>query len=221
MCFFSSYLNRSFISSWRDHHPHPHEYTPFRFSDTHHHHHPYDPTSSYYTDAATAAAALDSYTSSTGNYPPYMGHHHSPPSATTSSPSIKPETAAAAAIHSALGLSTPMNVNVSMNFNSHSVQYSTGYGSNSTGTNFGNSPYETFYNPTGTSHYPFTNHSPEIKSNRSSSYLPSDPVATKQAMFLSAAAANYDYKDLTKFCDFFPTPSPSTPMHSTEKRTYV
>ena len=149
-----------------------------------------------------------------------MVHHHSPPSATTSSPSIKPETAAAAALQSALSLSAPMNVNVSMNFNSHSVQYSTGYGTNSNGTNFGNSPYETFYNPSGTSHYPFTNHSPEIKSNRSSSYLPTDPVATKQAMLLSAAA-NYDYKDLTKFCDFFPTPSPATSMNTNEKRAYV
>jgi hypothetical protein len=149
-----------------------------------------------------------------------MVHHHSPPSATTSSPSIKPETAAAAALQSALSLSTPMNVNVSMNFNSHSVQYSTGYGANSNPTNFSNSPYETFYNPSGTSHYPFTNHSPEMKSNRSSSYLPSDPVATKQAMLLSAAA-NYDYKDLTKFCDFFPTSSPSTSMNTNEKRAYV
>jgi hypothetical protein len=148
-----------------------------------------------------------------------MVHHHSPPSATTSSPSIKPETAAAAALQSALSLSTPMNVNVSMNFNSHSVQYATGYGTNSNTTNFGNSPYETFYNPTGTSHYPFTNHSPEIKSNRSSSYLSSDPVTTKQAMLLSAAA-NYDYKDLTKFCDFFPTPSSSTPMNTNDKRKY-
>jgi hypothetical protein len=149
-----------------------------------------------------------------------MVHHHSPPSATTSSPSIKPETAAAVALQSALSLSTPMNVNVSMNFNSHSVQYTAGYGANSNVTNFGNSPYETFYNPTGTSHYPFTNHSPEIKSNRSSSYLQPDPVATKQAMLLSAAA-NYDYKDLTKFCDFFPTPSPSTPMNTNDKRPYI
>jgi hypothetical protein len=137
-----------------------------------------------------------------------MVHHHSPPSsatATTSSSSIKPETAAAAALQSALGLSTPMNVNVSMNFNSHSVQYSAGYGNGSNPTNFVNSPYETFYNPTGTSHYPFTTHSPEIKSNRS--------------MLLSAT--NYDYKDLSKLCDFFPTPtSSSTPMNTNEKRKY-
>ncbi|CAF4387675.1 unnamed protein product, partial [Adineta steineri] len=68
----------------------------------------------------------------------------------------------------------------------------------------------------GPTHYPFTNHPPEIKPNRSSSYLQSDPVATKQAMLLSAAA-NYDYKDLSKLCDFFPT---STPMNSNEKRTH-
>ncbi len=152
---------------------------------------------------------MDSYTSSTASYSPYMVHHHSPSttSATQNSSSIKPETAAAAALQSALSLSTPMNVNVSMNFNSHSVQYNTGYGTNSSTTNFSNSPYETFYNPSGPTHYPFTNHSPEIKSN---------PVTSKQAMLLSAA--NYDYKDLSKLCDFFPT---STPMNPNEKRTYV
>lgn len=154
-------------------------------------------------------------------------HHHSPPSssaATTSSPSIKPERSAAAAValQSALSLPTPMNVNVSMNFNSHSVQYSTGYGTGSSATNFVNSPYDTFYNPTATSHYPFTNHSPEIKSNRSTNYLQPDPVTTKQAMLLSAAAANCDYKDFSKLCDFFPTPSSSssTSLNPNEKRKY-
>ncbi|CAF1360910.1 unnamed protein product [Rotaria sordida] len=218
----TSSFDGSFISPWRDHHHHPHEYTPFRFSDTHHH---YDPTASYYTDAATAAA-IDSYTSSTATYSPYMVHHHSPSSsmvATTSSPSIKPERAAAAvALQSALSLPPPMNVNVSMNFNSHSVQYTSGYGNGSSTANFVNSPYETFYNPTGTSHYTFPNHSPEIKSNRSSNYLQSDPVTTKQAMLLSAAAANCDYKDFSKLCDFFPTPSSSssTQMNTNEKRNH-
>lgn len=148
-----------------------------------------------------------------------MVHHHSPPSASTSSPSIKPENAAAA-LQSALSLSTPMNVNVSMNINSHSIQYSTGYGSNGNATNFTSSPYETFYNPAASSHYPFANHSPEMKTSRSSAYLPNDSAA-KQAMLLSAAAANYDYKDLTKFCDFFPTTSTATatPMNTNEKRS--
>jgi hypothetical protein len=147
-----------------------------------------------------------------------MVHHHSPP--TSSSTSIKPDSyAAAAALQSALSLSTPMNVNVSMNFNSHSVQYNTGYGTGPTAPNFVNSPYETFHNPSGTSHYPFTNHSPEMKPNRSSSYLPSDPVATKQAMLLSAV--NYDYKDFSKFSDLFPTPSSSsTPINTNERRKY-
>jgi len=211
----SSFPNRTFISPWRDHHSHTHEYPPFRFPDSHHH---YDPTSSYYTDAATAAA-IDSYAASAGTYSPYMVHHHSPPSASTSSPSIKPENAAAA-LQSALSLSTPMNVNVSMNINSHSIQYSTGYGSNGNATNFTSSPYETFYNPAASSHYPFANHSPEMKTSRSSAYLPNDSAA-KQAMLLSAAAANYDYKDLTKFCDFFPTTSTATatPMNTNEKRS--
>ncbi|CAF1568974.1 unnamed protein product [Rotaria sp. Silwood1] len=220
----TSSFDGSFISSWRDHHHHPHEYTPFRFSDTHHHH--YDPTSSYYTDAATAAA-IDSYTSSTGTYSPYMVHHHHSPSSssiptTTNSSTIKPErTVAAVALQSALNLPSPMNVNVSMNFNSHSVQYSTGYGTNSNGTNFVNSPYDTFYNPTNTSHYSFTNHSPEIKTNRSSNYLQTDPVTTKQAMFLSAAAvaSNCDYKDFSKLCDFFPTPSSSSSSTTTQINT--
>ncbi len=137
-----------------------------------------------------------------------MVHHQSPSSATPTSSTIKPETAAAAALQSALSLSTPMNVNVSMNFNSHSVQYNPPYGTNSNSTNFSNSPYDTFYNPTGPTHYPFTNHhSSEIKSNR-------DPVTSKQAMLLSAA--NYDYKDFSKLCEFFPT---STPMNTNEKRT--
>ena len=64
----------------------------------------------------------------------------------SNSPSIKPETAAAAALQSALSLSTPMNVNVSMNFNSHNIQYSaTGYNVQHPSTNI-NLPYEPFYN---------------------------------------------------------------------------
>ncbi|CAF1557343.1 unnamed protein product, partial [Adineta ricciae] len=191
----TSSFDGSFISPWHDR-QHSHEYTPFRFPDPHHH---YDPTSSYYPDAATAAAAIDSYTSSATSYSPYMVHHHSPSAANTtaisttanSSSSVKPETSTAAALQSAFSLSTPMNVNVSMNFNSHSVQYAPGYGSNmNPSASFSATPYDPFYASSAASHYPFTNHSPELKSSRSS-----DPVTTKQAMFLSAAAANYDYKD--------------------------
>ena len=224
----SSSSNRSFISSWRDHHHHHHDYNPFRFTDAHHH---YDPTSSYYPDPATVAATMDSYASTANNYSPYMAHQHSspplplpPPSSSNNSASIKPETAAAAALQSALSLSTPMNVNVSMNFNSHSVQYTAGYGAGSGSANFSNSPYDSFYNSASSAHYPFGTHSPEMKGNRSSSssasYLPTDPVTQKQAMILSAAAANYDYKDLSKLCDFFPTPSSSsaTSMSMNDKR---
>jgi hypothetical protein len=214
-------LFRSFISSWRDHHhPHPHElvvhhdYTPFRFTDPHHHHHHhYDPTASYYADAA-----MDSYASSSAAaasvYSPYMVHHHSPPPS-SNSPSIKPETAAttAAALQSALSLSSPMNVNVSMNFNSHNIQYATGY---NVPTPTANLSYEPFYgsnrHPVTSSSYHHHNSMPSEIKNRS------DPVATKQAMLLSAAAT-YDYKDLSKLCEFFPTPSSSA--GSNEKRKYV
>jgi hypothetical protein len=141
-----------------------------------------------------------------------MVHHHSPPSATTSSPSIKPETAAAAALQSALSLSTPMNVNVSMNFNSHNIQYGTGYNVPTPSTNLS---YEPFYgsnrHPVTSSSYHHHNSMPSEIKNRS------DPVTTKQAMLLSAAAT-YDYKDLSKLCEFFPTPSSSG---SNEKRKYV
>jgi len=217
-------LFRSFISSWRDHHyPQPHDlvvhhdYSPFRFSDPHHHHY-YDPTSSYYTDAA-----MDSYASSSAAaaaasvYSPYMVHHHSPPPTNSNSPSIKPETAAAAALQSALSLSTPMNVNVSMNFNSHNIQYTSGYNvpTPSATTTTSNLPYEPFYSsnrhPVNSSYHHHNSMPSDIK-NRS------DPVTTKQAMLLSAATG-YDYKDLSKFCEFFPTPSSSS--GSNEKRKYV
>jgi hypothetical protein len=216
-------LFRSFISSWRDHHhPHPHdlvvhhEYTPFRFTDPHHHHH-YDPTASYYADAA-----MDSYASSSAAaaslYSPYMVHHHSPPPNNSHSPSIKPEQAvtAAAALQSALSLPPPMNVNVSMNFNAHNTQYITGYNGPTPSTTAANLSYEPFYSsnrhPVTSASYYHHNSIPTEMKNRS------DPVTTKQAMLLSAAAT-YDYKDLSKFCDFFPTPSSST--GSNEKRKYV
>ena len=142
-----------------------------------------------------------------------MVHHHSPPPTNSNSPSIKHENAAAA-FQSALGLSTPMNVNVSMNFNSHNIQYTNGYNvpTVSTAPN-SNLPYEPFYSsnrhpiPSATYH---NHHSSDMKTR-------SDSMSSKQAMILSAAS--YDYKDLSKLCDFFPTPSSST--GSNEKRKYV
>lgn len=208
-------FDRSFISSWRDHHyPHPHDlvvhpdYTSFRFTDPHHHHHNYDPSTSYYPDAA-----MDPYASSStaAVYSPYMVHHHSPPPTNSNSPSIKHEAAAAAALQSTLSLSTPMNVNVSMNFNSHNIQYTTGYNMPTASTAPNTTlPYEPFYSsnrhpiPSATYHH----HSSDMKTR-------SDSMSSKQAMILSAAAS-YDYKDLSKLCDFFPTPSSST--GSNEKR---
>jgi hypothetical protein len=152
-----------------------------------------------------------------------MVQHSSPLAATSQSSPIKSETAN---LPAALTLGNPMNVNVSMNFNSHNLQYTTsGYGPNSAATNFPSSPYEPFYSTTPNGHYPFVNHSMENKTHRtisssSSSCLPTDPVSSKQAMFLSAAAAaaaaNYDYKDLSKLCDFFPTSS--SPMTTNDRR---
>ncbi|CAF0909019.1 unnamed protein product [Rotaria sp. Silwood1] len=217
----------SFISSWRDHHhPHPHDlvvhhdYTPFRFSDPHHHHHHhYDPTASYYADTA-----MDSYGSSSAAaaslYSPYMVHHHSPPPTNSNSPSIKPETAVtAAALQSALSLSAPMNVNVAMNFNAHNIQYTNGYNiptasSSTTSATTANLPYEPFYGSNRhqvTSPYHHHNSMPSKIKNRS------DPATMKQAMLLSATA-NYDYKGLSKLCEFFPTPSSSSSAGSNEKR---
>lgn len=210
-------LFRSFISSWRDHHhPHPHDlvvhhdYSPFRFSDSHHHH--YDPTASYYTDAA-----MDSYASSSAAasvYSPYMvnhHHHHSPSPTNPHSPTIKPETAAAAALQSALTRAAPMNVNVSMNFNSHNIQYTTGYNVPPTPvSSTSNLPYDPFYGSTAYHPHHHTSIPLEMKPR-------SDPITSKQTMLLSAAAT-YDYKDLSKLCEFFPTPSSS--VGSTEKRKY-
>ena len=166
---------------------------------------------SYASSSAAAAAAAASV------YSPYMVHHHSPPPTNSNSPSIKPETAAtaAAALQSALSLSTPMNVNVSMNFNSHNIQYSTGYNvptpSATTATNLS---YEPFY--TSNRHHPVTSSYYHHNSIPSDVKSRSDPVAAKQAMLLSAATG-YDYKDLTKLCEFFPTPSSSS-SGSNDKR---
>ena len=167
---------------------------------------------SYASSSAAAAAAA-----AASVYSPYMAHHPSPPPVNSSSPSIKPESAvtAAAALQSALSLSTPMNVNVSMNFNSHNIQYSTGYNvPTPSATTSANIPYEPFY--TSNRHHPVTssyhhNSMPtDIKSR-------SDSVSTKQAMLLSAATA-YDYKDLSKFCEFFPTPSSSSSGSNDKRR---
>jgi hypothetical protein len=219
-------LFRSFISSWRDHHhPHPHDlvvhhdYTPFRFSDPHHHHHhPYDPTSSYYADTAMDSYASSSAAAAASVYSPYMvHHHHSPPPTNSNSPSIKPETsvAAAAALQSALSLSSPMNVNVSMNFNAHNIQYGSGYNVPTPSAATTNLSYDPFYNSNRhhpvTSSYHHHNSIPPDMKNRL------EPVSTKQAMLLSAAAT-YDYKDLSKLCEFFPTPSSSNGCN--EKRKY-
>jgi hypothetical protein len=219
-------LFRNFISSWRDHHhPHPHDlvvhhdYNPFRFADPHHHHHHhYDPSASYYADAAMDSYASSSAAAAASVYSPYMVHHHSPPPPNSNSPSIKPESSVtAAALQSALSLSSPMNVNVSMNFNSHNIQYTTGYNVPTASGTANNLPYEPFYGsnrhsvPSSAYHHHHNSIPSEMK-NRS------DPVTTKQAMLLSAAAG-YDYKDLSKLCEFFPTPTSSTGSH--EKRKYV
>ena len=156
---------------------------------------------SYASSSAAAAASV---------YNPYMVHHHSPPPTNSNSPSIKPETAAAAALQSAFSLSTPMNVNVSMNFNSHNIQYTTGYNAPTAATT--TLPYDPFYSSnrqpgTSTAYHHHHNSLPSDMKN---------PVSTKQAMLLSAAAS-YDYKDLSKLCEFFPTPSSSG---SNEKRKY-
>ncbi|CAF1272296.1 unnamed protein product [Adineta steineri] len=214
----------SFISSWRDHHhPHPHDlvvhhdYSPFRFSDPHYHHHYYDPTSAYYADAAMDSYASSSTTAAAAAsvYSPYMVHHHSPPPTNSNSPSIKPEAnvAAAAALQSALSLSTPMNVNVSMNFNSHNIQYTSGYNVPTPSGSAANLSYEPFY--TSNRHHPVTSSYHHHNSIPSEIKNRLDPVSTKQAMLLSAATG-YDCKDFTKLCDFFPTPSSSST--SNEKR---
>lgn len=168
---------------------------------------------SYASSSAAAAAA--------SVYSPYMVHHHHSPSPTNAtSPTIKPETAvtATAALQSALGIPTPMNVNVSMNFNSHNIQYTTGYNvPPATASSTSNLSYDPFYGSTrhsvpSTAYHP--HHHPSIPLEMKTR---SDPVASKQSMLLSAAAT-YDYKDLSKLCEFFPTPSSST--SSTEKRKY-
>jgi hypothetical protein len=160
---------------------------------------------------------MDSYASSSAAaagsvYSPYMVHHHSPPQTNSNSPSIKPETTVTA-LQSALSLTAPpMNVNVSMNFNSHNIQYTNGYNApQPMAATTANLSYEPFY---GLNRHPVTSsfhhHNPmssEMK-NRSD----------KQAMLLSAAAG-YDCKDLSKLCEIFPTPSSSA--SSNEKRKYV
>jgi hypothetical protein len=212
-------LSRTLLSSWRDHHhAHPHDlvahhdYNPFRFPDPHHHHHHhYDPTAAYYADAAMDSYAASSAAAAASVYSPYMTHHHSPPPNNSGSPSIKPESAVTA-LQSALGLSTPMNVNVSMNFNSHNIQYSTGYNVPSAGS--ANLAYDPFYNANRHS-IPSTYH--HHTSLGSDSKHRSDSMSTKQAMLLSAGTG-YDYKDFSKLCEFFPTPSSSSSAGSGEKR---
>ncbi|CAF3885828.1 unnamed protein product [Rotaria magnacalcarata] len=215
----------SFISSWRDHHhPHPHDlvvhhdYAPFRFADPHHHHHHYDPTASYYHDTPMDSYGPSSTAAAVSMYSPYMVHRHSPPPTNSNSPSLKSDsTVTTAALQSALGLSSPMNVNVSMNFNAHNIQYSNGYNmptASSSSSATANLPYEPFYGSNRhqvTSPYHSHNSIPSKIKNRS------DPSTMKQAMLLSATG-NYDYKGLSKFCDFFPTPSSSSSTASNDKR---
>ena len=161
---------------------------------------------SYAASSAVAAAAASVYS-------PYMvHHHHSPPPTNSNSPSMKSENAVTA-LQSALALSTPMNVNVSMNFNSHNIQYGTGYNVPSSNGS-GNIGYEPFYSSTRHTVPPGYHH--HHNSIASELKHRTDPVTSKQAMLLSATAP-YDYKDISKFCDFFPTPSSSS-AGSTEKR---
>lgn len=104
-----------------------------------------------------------------------------------------------------------MNVNVSMNFNAHNIQYGAGYNVPSS-TNPTNMNYDPFYGsnrhgiPTNYHHNALSS---DLKHRN-------DPVTSKQAMLLSTAGS-YDYKDFSKFCDFFPTATSST-AGSTEKR---
>lgn len=180
---------------------------------------------SYAASSAAAAAAVSVYS-------PYMVHHHHhhpspPPNSTTNSSSIKPETAVTA-LQSALGLSNPMNVNVSMNFNSHNIQYATGYNLPPS-TSSSNLSYDSFYSsnrhsipsPYHHSHHP---HHPHHNGMTSEMKHRTDPMAAKQAMLLSAAANSYDYKDLSKLCEFFPTPTSSagssTSSSLNDKRKY-
>lgn len=181
---------RNFISPWRDHHPH--DYPTFRFPDPH-----YDPSTAYYHPET----AMDVYgASSSTTYPSYISHQ--------SSSSPPP--------------SGPLQ-NSSTLFNHHPTQYSSAYGPGSTTGAFPNTSYENFYHSNAPTHYPFVSHGSDMKgTHRSSTCLPSDPVTSKQAMILSAAAAaaaaNYDYKDLSKLCDFLPTPSTSSSNGQSEKR---
>ena len=182
--------SRNFIPPWRDHHPH--DYPPFRFPDPH-----YDPSSAYYHPEA----AMDVYgASSSTTYPSYISHQSS-----SSPPSTAPLQGSSAL------------------FNPHPVQYSSAYGTGSSTSAFPNPSYENFYHTTAASHYPFVPHGSDMKgAHRSTTCLPSDPVTSKQAMLFSAAAAaaaaNYDYKDLSKLCDFLPTPSTSSSNGPGEKR---
>ena len=173
---------------------------------------------------------MDSYASSSAAvaaasvYSPYMVHHHQSPSPTNATaPTIKPETAVttAAALQSALNISTPMNVNLSMNFNSHNIQYSTGYHvPPATASSTSNLTYDSFYGPTrhpipsSAYHHHHQHPHPSIPLEMKTRL---DPVTSKQSMLLTAAA-NYDYKDLSKFREFFPTPSSS--VGSTDRRRY-
>jgi hypothetical protein len=171
-----------------------------------------------YTASSAAAAAA-----AAAVYSPYMVHHHSPPPLNPNPASIKADTTVAA-FQSALALSTPMNVNVSMNFNSHNIQYSTGYNLPSTASS-SNIPYDSFY---GANRHSIPSNYPHAHHNSMSSEMKhrTDLVTAKQAMLLSAAAAtSYDYKEISKLCDYFPTPasssSASTSTGAGEKRKYA
>lgn len=193
--FFFVFFHRSLISSWRDHHSY--DYGPFRFPDNHH---AYEPTNNYYHHDQ----GMDVYNASTANhYSSYVGHHGSSPTSSStahnneSMPIVKPE-ANVSPFQSAFSISNQMN------FNGHHVQYPTTYGAHTT-----NSPYEQFYNPAVTPYHPFTgSHTPDFKASR----LSTDPVSSKQAMFLTSNG--YDYKDFSKFCDIFPTPPSSSTSSS-------
>ncbi|CAF1298476.1 unnamed protein product, partial [Didymodactylos carnosus] len=195
---FNHHHTGSFISPWRDRdqqsftdlHDSLRMLPPTFYDPTGHHHTHYDNSSSTVPSSAscysTTSDPLDPLSQHHYNYPSYAHHSLIKPEPPQSS--ISPTTA--------ITLPTPMNVNVSMNFNSHSVQY-TSYPSSFGFTNPSTPSlqYDQFYR------HHHHHHGADVKHPL---LQQSAADATKQ-MFLSSVGAGYDYKDISKLCDLFPT----------------
>ncbi|CAF0911338.1 unnamed protein product [Didymodactylos carnosus] len=214
---FNHHHTGSLISSWRDReqqsftdlHDSLRMLPPTFYEPPGHHLAHYDSSS------LTVPSSTSCYASTSDPLDP-LSQHHYPYGSYGHHSSIKPEPPpSSAASSTSIALPTPMNVNVSMNFNSHSVQY-TGYPAPFSFTNPTTSslPYEQFYRH----HHHHYDHPTDVKH----SFLQQSAAdATKQMLLSASVGVGCDYKDISKFCELFPTTEKRGPWIPSQKSSKV